>query len=304
MTALSLVCTLRNEGPALPRVLPFWLKATAFDRIVLLDFGSSFPVTTGILDLDPRLVLVRVENAPHWKPGLAANLGIAEAEEGVVLHLGTGLHFQAERIAAVSTLKQGQYAIEGALGATGAAAFWRQDWARHGGYHEFMAGGPGVAADFRRRLAATGGMFGRFAPGDLQAIETGPQGQGELAPPNRLGLPAELVQSPEFVRQRNHILAQLVPWEPVRRASAARRALSPRHIEVTLNPPSLIELRAVEMANVIAATFFVAEKERWLGEWLRLLFFEPEIGLGPRRIFPALAQEGVDGEPIRRSQAE
>jgi hypothetical protein len=298
VTAISLICTLRNEGPSLPRILPFWLQVAAIDRIILLDYGSTYPLTDRILELDPRLHLIRVENAPYWKPGQAANLAIGEASEGVVLQLDANLYCPSERAAALRALEPGQFATNGGIGATGALALYRQDWAQQGGYHEFMVGRPNIASDFHHRLVASGATCRSFAPGDLQAIEKSPQGRSEAGAPNRLGLPAELTQSTDFIRQRNHVLTRLVPWEPALRAPIQRRVLGLRHLEFTLGPPSLFELRAVELANVITATFFVTEKERWLGEWMQALFFEWEIGFGPNQIFPALA----GGAASRRSE--
>lgn len=110
-----------------------------------------------------------------------------------------------------------------------------------------------------------------------------------LLPPvsARLNLPPALTGSSEFIRLRGAAFARLVPRQPQRPLSARDGGLG-QHL-LDLAPPSPLEIRAAELASVIAAAFFVGEKARWLDEWLRILFFRFEIDLGPAPILAALA---------------
>ena len=75
----SIVCVSMNRTDNLLKALPFWLRVKDCDEIVILDFGSTIPLTESLKQYtitNEKLKIYRVDNVTKWHLSKAYNLVI------------------------------------------------------------------------------------------------------------------------------------------------------------------------------------------------------------------------------------
>ncbi|KAA8492196.1 hypothetical protein FVE85_3634 [Porphyridium purpureum] len=89
-TGASLVAVCMNRQSVALQSLPTWLEVQGVDEIIVVDWSSDPPleeVLGKLVEKDPRVHIVRVENEPHWVLSRAFNLGMSLVTRPIVLRV-------------------------------------------------------------------------------------------------------------------------------------------------------------------------------------------------------------------------
>lgn len=254
MSGLTLVTAVRDRAARLQRSLAAWTADDAIDEIVVVDWGSEVPLAKlGVLD-HPRTVLLTAGAGEPWARGLALNLGIEAATHETVLLLDPGVALaDAGRVAAARAARGGYVTGHGA---TSPVALLRRDDARAlGGFNEFLLGEGFEEQDLYNRLEDAGARHRFLHADEFRAVADDAVPQGVLRSPDeiRLELPHGMGRDPAFIRERNKLLAGLVPWTPALAALRPRRIgrIAARRLTVQLGPRTELERRQQDVASYL-----------------------------------------------------
>lgn len=275
LPTVDLVTPCRNRLANLRASLPSWLGQPLIRRIVVVDFQSEQPVAAELgPDLDPRLLVLRVEGEPLWRQGRAQNVGLLASDADLILKIDADIAVVDITPYVEAMAQNPQLFLQGCSrqgSSSGLCLVQRRAARRIGGYHDHMAGWGGDDVDFYRRLKRAG----------LQSRTVEPHHFAEI--PQRMALKnaeAPLLDSawlpphPDLVRQakftafRNGLLARM---QPQQRHSALRWRLSPAGtpgITVASMKGSnrlrlLLARHNTELANILALHTYAPDGSHW-----------------------------------------
>lgn len=271
---LSIVTALRDRAASLHGSLRSWIAHPGIDEIVVVDVGSRPSLEDlGVLEA-PKVVLVSIDEAPPFCPGLGRNVGAEIARSATLLLLEPDLHLRdIDRALEAVAARAGAFATGvpagSGLSLPGAVLVGRERFARVGGYHEFLPGRAFSHEDLANRLEDDGADHVFFGPAAIEAV---PQAE----PPRTVRVdrtdPADpfdgLERTPLFEAQRNRILAGLLPWRPGLAELRPRRigSVDPRLYRCALAPCSTLEQRQRDAASYLAAVLLHrADPDRTIG---------------------------------------
>ncbi len=165
-----------NRESHLRHSLPEWLKLEALDEIVIVDWSTREPLWD-LIELDPRVRVIRAEGEPRWVLSYAYNLGIARARGDIILKCDS----DCIPSAAVARLEPmnghffaGDWQTGNLVGKTcvnGQCVFSRAQWLQVNGYSELVRRYGYDDTDFYARLVAAGHERREVAPAELAFVE-------------------------------------------------------------------------------------------------------------------------------------
>lgn len=219
---LSLVTICMNREAHLRRTVPAWLELPGVEEIVIVDWSTREPFP-GLLDLDPRIRIVRVEDEPRWVQTYPTNLGVAHARGDLVLKCDadclpapgvTALRPEPGRFFA-GDWKTGRAAGKGSV--SGQCLFAKTQWEQVNGYSELFRRYAHDDIDFYRRLEAAGHARADipadaldFLPHDDAARVAHQAALAGAAP----DIEAFLHRQLDYHEAINVVVSQLLPWGP------------------------------------------------------------------------------------------
>jgi hypothetical protein len=265
---ISVVTRVRNREEHLLQSLPSWIAQPLVQDIVIVDYGSTKPIDTGILDASGKIRLCTVHNTPLWKSAKAINIGVQWAACPHVLRLDCDINRLAnlEKYAGAKTERNffsGKMAEQDFKGFFGQCLFSKDQWASVGGYHEFMVGWGFDDSDFYERLVARGHKRELFDSTDLGDIAHTDVVRSAASIPEYEFIRTEVMRDKGFQMRLNRIISKVVPWDPSFYRPDEYRAGSDRHAHVHLDEETPFEREAVRLSVILCA---MAEKSRFGGK--------------------------------------
>jgi hypothetical protein len=265
---ISIVTRVRNRQEHLLQSLPSWIAEPSVQDIVIVDYGSTKPIDTSILEASGKIRLCTVQNTPLWKSAKAINIGVQWAVCPLVLRLDCDISRVAnleKYVAAKSETNffSGKMAERDFKGFFGQCLFSKDQWASVGGYHEFMVGWGFDDSDFYERLVARGHRRELFDIGDLGEIVHTDVVRSAASIPEYDFIRTEVMRDKGFQMRLNRIISRLVPWDPSFYRPLEYRAASDRHAHVHLDEETPFEREIVRLSTILCA---LAEKSRFGGE--------------------------------------
>lgn len=148
----------------LERSLPTWFAAPEPDEIVVVDWNNAVPLRESLSKFtDPRLVIVRVTDQPHWLAAKCHNLELQASSGGVLLRLDSdtlmGTSFFARHSLEPGNFHAGDWRKAADLnegGLTGTLYAYKSDLLAVNGYNERLVYYGYDDDDIFERLAAHG----------------------------------------------------------------------------------------------------------------------------------------------------
>lgn len=168
---VSVVCAVKNRTKVLRVSLNSWLAADGVDEIVIVDWSSDSSLAS-LVDLDPKIKLIRVENEPYFHLSAAFNLAADNATHDTLLKLDAD-YVLNPFYSAVDVLRPpersfitGHFQHGGQFLSylNGLICVRKTDWQQVHGYNEYMTGYGADDDDFYMRLIATGLKRGVLKP--------------------------------------------------------------------------------------------------------------------------------------------
>lgn len=160
---LSIVCAVKNRTKSLRVALTSWLVAADVDEIVIVDWDSD-EALNDLASLDPRILVVRVDDRPRFHLAAAFNLAAQVARGDMLLKLDADYVLNPFYPAARGVLPPpgafatGHFQHGGPFFAylNGLLCVRKTDWHRVGGYNENIVDYGWDDDDFYTRLCAVG----------------------------------------------------------------------------------------------------------------------------------------------------
>ena len=220
----SLVTACMNREEHLRRSIPVWLQLPRVEEIIVVDWSNPRPLMD-LLELDPRVRVVRVEDEPRWVLSYAYNLGIAEAGHPWVFKCdadclpcpeitryyapGSG-HFFA-----------GHWESGGPLAkpsVNGQCLLTKEQFARINGYSEFIQTWGRDDEDLYERMEKSGFDRREIRPAFLDFIEHPKEARmAQQMAPAASGIGADaFTRTTMFQEMFNFHVSRRLPWGPDR----------------------------------------------------------------------------------------
>ena len=227
---ISLVTTCMNREKHLRQSVRMWIKLPSLDEILIVDWSTRESIAD-LLELDPRIRLVRAEGEPRWIQTYAYNLGIAQARGDIILKCDA----DCMPAPAVVNLRPapgryyaGNWHSGAAVGKTcvnGQCLFTRDQWLQANGYSELIRYYAHDDTDFYDRMTAGGQARLEIAPDLLTFL---PHTDDDRVANFQKGhasfdtVEAFLHSQLPYHEAINRLIAELLPWGPwFQRASFA-----------------------------------------------------------------------------------
>ena len=275
LPSVDLVTPCRNRLAYLRASLPSWLAHPLIRRVVVVDFQSELPVAAELgPDLDPRLLVLRVEGEPLWRQGRAQNLGLQASDADLILKVDADIAVVDITPYVEAMARDPQLFLQGCSrqgSSSGLCLVQRRAARRIGGYHDHMAGWGGDDVDFYRRLKRAGLRSRTVEPQHFAEItQRMASKNSEASQLDSHWLPThpELVSQPKFTAFRNGLLARM---QPQQRHTALRWRLSPEatsgHTVASLKGSNRLRLllarHNTELANILSLLTYAPGASHW-----------------------------------------
>lgn len=218
---ISVVTSAMNRTDNLLRALPSWLRNSEVSEVVIVDWSSQEPVAEALAASgmsDPRIRVVRVNNAPRWILSYAFNIGFRVARYENILKLDADIVLSSDFLARNGLPGQGGFiagnwrtVAEEQAHVNGFFFAPRAALANVGGFNEFITTYGWDDDDIYTRLERAGFQRRDVASDTIHhlphsdAERTG-NGADDLRPARET-----LLASTRFMIQRNRILAEKMP---------------------------------------------------------------------------------------------
>jgi hypothetical protein len=188
-------------------------------EIVIVDWSTKAPIAD-LLDLDPRVRIVRVESEPTWILSYAYNLGIEQASRPLILKCDADCYIRS----GISDCVPGDRAFYAGYWQSGHAAgkpsvngqclITKQQFEHVNGYSELIRTYGRDDEDFYERLTAAGHSRREAAVHCFDFIDHSIEDRvvNQVPMSNRPGLDELILRQPVFHEIRNAALAKHMPW--------------------------------------------------------------------------------------------
>jgi len=274
-SGFSLVTTCMNREHHLRHSIVEWLKLPFISEIVIVDWSSTTPFFD-LLELDPRVRIIRVEDEPRWILSYPYNLGISAASSELIVKCDADC-VPSELIAScrpdgecffAGYWKSGHQA--GKPSVNGQCILLRSQFQSVNGYSELIRTYGRDDEDLYDRLQAAGFRRSEIPVDCLTFIEHGEaerlQNQVPMEAPKDLD--AYLEQQTSFHEMKNFFIGRCMPWGPwFNRAqystieSGARKTIVRRAplMELPIPGPVLDEARRYSIRYLVGKAFKLPE---------------------------------------------
>lgn len=219
---LSFVTICMNRESHLRQTVPAWLKLPGVDEFIIVDWSTREPFLD-LLDLDPRIRIIRVENEARWVQTYPTNLGINQARGDLILKCdadclpspGVTSLTPREGTFYAGDWRQGRTAGKGSI--SGQCLLTKAQWKEVNGYSELFRRYSHDDIDFYRRLTEAGHTRQDISPDALEFLphddqaRLAHQAQPEARAPD---IEAFLHRQLDFHETINVVINQLLPWGP------------------------------------------------------------------------------------------
>lgn len=219
-TALVTCCKNRNEN--LLRALPSWLAQDGIAQIVIVDWSSDVPVAQSLAEAgigDPRILLARVEDEPHWVLSYAFNVGFRLARHARIVKADADIvlapDFLARNPLAAGSFIAGNWraAGRGQEFVNGFFMAGRADLMAIKGFNEYITTYGWDDDDLYTRLTASGLLRRDVAPGTVRHLDHDDAARLEGGG-RQVSAWAELQTLPMFKTRTNRFIATMMPgWD-------------------------------------------------------------------------------------------
>lgn len=144
----SIVCGVMNRAEPLRYTIPTFLQQALVRQIVLIDWNSRVPLIESLAELDipgwpdPRVVIIRVEDQPHWSLAKAINLGVRLVNQAVTLKIDADILILRDVDPSLTQVGEcfiaGNWRLESCdqIHLSGTTMFGTEDFRNVGGYDE------------------------------------------------------------------------------------------------------------------------------------------------------------------------
>lgn len=213
---ISVVTTCKNRANYLLETIGSFLSQPSVSEVIVVDFDSTEPVYDKLSDFSSnnKLKVLRVDNQPVWKIGLAQNIGINFSSADYVLKIDSDVGI-LDLNRSLDLLATGNSFVRGRskLGvSSGLVLFEKADFLSIGGYNDWITGWGYDDGDFYRRLYAKGLTSHDFLKDDFFEIKqsfinknVNAKSLNSVVFPENLGLAAD----PKFTALRNFIFCNI-----------------------------------------------------------------------------------------------
>lgn len=177
---MSVVTCCMNRNANLARALPSWLALGSVSEIVVVDWSSAIPVSETLENAgvsDPRVRIVRVENAERWVLSHAFNLGFRLAQGEFIIKADADIVLDPAFLAR-NPLEPGHFvagnwrlAEKGQEYVNGFFVVRRSDLADVGGFNEFITTYGWDDDDLYSRLVLSGLRRRDLDPGSVTHLD-------------------------------------------------------------------------------------------------------------------------------------
>lgn len=164
----SIVCGVKDRVEPLRYTIPTFLQLEMARQIVLVDWSSSVPLIDSLAELDipgwpdPRVIITRVVDQPHWNLAKALNVGMRLVNQPVTLKVDADILILSnidDNLPKVGkSFVAGNWRIESGnqIHLNGTTIFGTEDFRNVGGYDERIDSYGWEDDDLYRRLQANG----------------------------------------------------------------------------------------------------------------------------------------------------
>ncbi|MDP5030509.1 MAG: glycosyltransferase family 2 protein [Paraglaciecola sp.] len=264
--SVSVVTTCKNRTDYLLETLNSFLSQPIVSEVVVVDFDSTEPVYNKLSDFlsNSKLKVLRVDNQPVWKIGLAQNIGINFAKADYILKIDSDVGIfdlkpSLELISAGNCFVRGR----SQLGvSSGLVLFDKASHISTGGYNDWITGWGYDDGDFYRRLYAKGLTSFNFSKDDFFEIKQSFISKNvNVKTLNSVVFSDDsgLASKPKFTALRNFIFCNIFEKKTGSKPLFKYIETSPQLFSVEIiNDPDLDKQAKnyIEIANCLAFSFY------------------------------------------------
>ena len=150
----SIVTANRNRLEHLQQAILSWLGCDRIAEIIVVDYGSAREIGAADFPTSSKLTIATVRGTDQWRLGHAINIGVDLAGSENIVKLDSDQVIRdaswLDTIDLTNRFYRGNYQ-QGKV-SNGEAVFRKGDWARVGGYNEWISGYGYEDSDFYGRL--------------------------------------------------------------------------------------------------------------------------------------------------------
>jgi hypothetical protein len=219
MTTLSIVTTCRDRELFLRHSIDSYINCQIAKEIIIVDFDSAAPLTHEAIGSEKceRVKILRVDDMPVWKIGLAQNIGIEFSSSEYFLKIDSDVSIVNIENTFKKLLNEQIDFARGLFSrgtSSGLMLTSKSLFSKIGGYNEWMFGWGGDDVDFYERLKVSGATgIAYFEPDQFR------EEKQEMATKNSASKTLlsnyfshnEFTANPVFSSIRNTILSILIP---------------------------------------------------------------------------------------------
>lgn len=266
MPSISIVTTCRDREVYLANSITSYVNCGEAAEVIIVDFDSRNPLTHDLIGTEQssKVTILRAEDQPVWKIGLALNIGIEFASSEYFLKIDSDVSI-ANIGKTASDLANGRFSFARGLYSQGTSSglmLTSKSWfEKIGGYNEWMFGWGGDDVDFYERLKEAGATGIAYFKVDQFSEET--QKMSTKNSPSKILLSnlfegGDFCSSHLFTSLRNTILSLAVPQSSSTRLSFRYHLISSNErtyrVEIINYAKELSKrMPTIDAANVIAA---------------------------------------------------
>ena len=283
---VALVTCAMNRTENLLRAIPSWLIHEEIDDILIVDWGSDFPVLEALTQngiVDPRIQVIEVVGVDRWVLSYAFNVGFRLSRREKILKVDADIvlsdnFFRTNRLVEHNQFIAGNWRnVDKSQGFVNGFFFApKRALADVGGFNEHITTYGWDDDDLYQRLEAQGYTRQDVAPNAVTHLDHADVARTGIEVDDKRTARDDLLTSTSFMIQRNRLMvAKLPPW------SRADRLLP---LSLTAAQPGLTRLVARQPATTVPRAIYAAATEEMLVEMISWEF-GPIMKTIPKTVF-------------------
>ncbi len=261
---ISVITTCKNRLYYLKDTIESYVACPRVREVVVVDFDSTPPLVDEMMpDESEKLNLIRVNNQPIWKIGLAQNIGASFVKSDIFLKIDCDVAIKYIDFYVDDLIKSNGVFYRGKHGdgvSSGLLLIKKRDFDRVGGYNEWISGWGGDDTDLYERLIESGLTAKYFNAADFQEMVqpmVDKNSNAKILDGYLFDRCSDLASQPGFSLIRNYVLCLMRPQNSLNRLNFFYDDSSPIRVSIDdFDRRRDLESRYVDLANGLAMYLF------------------------------------------------